>query len=151
MHFAQNLASLICNFDRATGDASVVNGHLEPRPCQLQLQYFDISSGAIKHSLVDILTVRPNASYRHSTLLPKQLSSEYVVYVSLSDTKGNLLANSFDWPQPLKHLKLRKPNITIIQDGDHLTISSDAPTKAIELFLDGQPDVRFSDVGTFLH
>jgi beta-mannosidase len=67
----------------------------------------------------------------------------------LEPSTGKVIARFADWPQPLRHLQLAKPDVGLDVQGDRVSISADKPVKALRLSLvgDGEEEdgVRWDD------
>ena len=75
-------------------------------------------------------------------------SYSVVVATFLHDSSGTLLAQHIDWPQPLKFIEPRDPEIDIALSGDQLTINVKYPVKGLVLSIPGgEDDIAWSDNG----
>lgn len=54
-----------------------------------------------------------------------------VVAVRLLNSDGSILARASDWPQPLKYLKLTRPDIRPTVSQDQVRITTDRPVKVV--------------------
>lgn len=119
--------------------------------CRLEVHLFKVSSMREQLKTHGSVTVPANRAITSKTRFLKLPAGEHggwVIRTRLIDEETNqCLARCVQWPQPLKHLPLRKPDIKLTMITlESVTLFTDVPVKCIELYIPDQPDVRFSDV-----
>ncbi|KAH8804365.1 glycoside hydrolase family 2 protein [Xylogone sp. PMI_703] len=89
------------------------------------------------------ISIAPNRSTDlQIRVLPE---NEEPVIVSARISRGdNVIARYADWPQPLKYLSFARDAVKVDVKGENIEISSTAPVKGLELFVDDE-DVIFDN------
>lgn len=143
----------------ATLDVWATNAGLSATTVEFQLKAFDLESD---WTFLDSRTVelRANSSTEIISSLPcphryqqeespriphPSYSVVYAAFLTKPET-GELLSQHIDWPQPLKFIEPRDPDIRLELSGNLIIVSVEYPVKGLVLSVPGREDeVRWSD------
>ncbi|CAG8643305.1 11104_t:CDS:2 [Acaulospora colombiana] len=144
----------------ATLDIWATNGTLLPQDVNLEIFAFDLDSEWTYESRQSA-RLAPNSSTElaHSMSCPHKYmhqqaahelvptpSYSVVVAAILRDTKGGLLSQYVDWPQPFKFIEPYDPELRFSLEVDRLMITCKRPVKGLVLSVaDGVDEVAWSD------
>ncbi|OAA55499.1 Glycoside hydrolase, subgroup, catalytic core [Niveomyces insectorum RCEF 264] len=115
------------------------------------VQALDVTSGKVVwETRQNAVAVMPNVSTEMLDIVfPTSVKAERSTIVAarlIDPATGTTVARYMDWPQPLRHLTLAKPIISLSVDGDTVRVSADQPVKALQLSVHGDEDsVEWSD------
>lgn len=119
------------------------NLSLDERIVTVQLQAWDVVTGSMiySHCLPDPFTIGPNRSTEITEfdvpVQEKDVDQEQrTVVAAYLVEKGVQIARCVNWPEPLKHVQLRKPKalgVKLADGGDGLEIWAEVPIKGVVL------------------
>lgn len=152
----QECAQLVAVITRSSNkelafDVAIMNRtHLSsPGTVLLQVLYWDLNTGCLLENVSRDISPPPNRC-SHVLSASKSYDSQSTLVQAILSTNDVVHHRAYDWPQPLKHLKIGASTVKIKSYDDHLEVSVGAPTKGIELSVVADPDVRLSDVSIFV-
>jgi len=110
---------------------------------ELLVQGFEAETGKCTwEKRVDITLLRNQSTELLDELLPE--GAEKTIFTARILMDGKVAARYADWPQPIRHLDLPKPNILLTTKGDEIHVSSSLPVKGLSLDIDDDK-VYFDD------
>jgi beta-mannosidase len=115
---------------------------IQPFEGELEISLYDLNGQLMMESKSNI-SVAPNRSIELNAV-PIPESGHPIIVSARLLKEGKVVARFVDWPQPLKYLTFERSCATITVNGETVTISSTAPIKALELFVE-EADVIFDD------
>ncbi|KAG9123469.1 hypothetical protein FRC07_014899, partial [Ceratobasidium sp. 392] len=78
--------------------------------------------------------------------LPTTSHSVIVSAVLIDATSGKVLSRYADWPQPFRSYDLPNPNLSVLVEGEQVTVSAERPAKGVVLDVEGDEEgVKWSD------
>jgi beta-mannosidase len=106
----------------------------------LEVRAIEVSSGKeIWEQRKSAITLAANQSTELIDIefpIPVESRGTTIVASRLLDPEnGTIIARFVDWPQPLRHIALPKPEISLTVEGDQIRASSSRPVKALQLSL----------------
>lgn len=115
---------------------------IQPFEGELEISLYNLNGQLMMESKSNI-SVAPNRSIELNAV-PIPESGHPIIVSARLLKEGKVVARFVDWPQPLKYLTFERSCATITVNGETVTISSTAPIKALELFVE-EADVIFDD------
>lgn len=124
----------------------MTNETLASQTVTVELAYFDLAS-SWSHRTTHPVTIVPNGTTEVLSgvvaLGPEHLAKGYppgthtsatvVVHARVLDKQGQVIARTSDWPQPLAHIDVPDPGLTVSRQGDKLTLRVERPVRSLVL------------------
>jgi len=136
-------------FDRNDSNQTIdiwgANSTSKEEQVDFVVEFYDIVTGDKIEVQKERQVLKENGctDFRKGLQIP-QCKHPVVVYVTISQG-SELVADAFDWPQPLKYLKFPDRKVTHKLHDDEIEISTNKPVKGVQIIT--ERDVYLSDNG----
>lgn len=115
-------------------DVWAVNLTMQDVHVAIEVRLYDIATGSLREKVS--LGSHTLASNRATELLEDlSVDQTTAIHALMLDDKGRVIARTSDWPQPLKHVNLASPNVTVSVLDGKVEIRADAPVKGVEVYM----------------